>query len=470
MIPIPPVLPVVPENITVHLGVPSSDAQNVTVPFRDYIKNVASSEIYPSWPEEAIRANILAQISFVLNRLYTNFYRAQGYDFDITNTTAFDQSFVYEREVFDNVSQIVDEIFNNYIARPGSVAPLFARYCNGTTSVCDGLSQWGSASLAEEGADFLTILRTYYGNDIEIRLADIVGEIDTLPFLPIALGSVGNAVRLLSIRLNRISANYPAIPKIYPTDGIFDTKVENAVKEFQRIFNLTPDGIVGRATWYRVQAIFNAVKRLSELASEDLKYGEVNRQFREELSPGDFGSGVDIIQYYLQLIGAFDTTIPSLPLDGYYGPETEAAVRAFQRTYGLPETGTVRPDTWEKLYDVYIADLSSVPESVFGNLARPFGGIVLREGSEEPDVLLLQEYLRAINSSLSLFTSPPLSGYFGPDTTAAVRAFQEYAGITPDGIVTPLTWDAIADTYNSIIGGYERNKGQYPGYDIGGEE
>ena len=162
------VLPVIPEYITVHLGEPDESAQNVTVSFPDYIKNVASSEIYPTWPESALRANILAQISFALNRVYTEYYRSRGYDFDITNSTAFDQSFVYGRDIFENISQIVDEIFNDYLVREGNIEPLFAVYCNGTTVTCDGLSQWGSVELANQGLVPYDILRNYYGDDIQI--------------------------------------------------------------------------------------------------------------------------------------------------------------------------------------------------------------------------------------------------------------------------------------------------------------
>lgn len=160
--------PVIPQNITVHLGPPDSPAENVTVNFVDYIKNVASSEIYPTWPEEALRANIYAIISYALNRVYTEWYPSRGYDFDITNTTAFDQAFVPNREIFQNISRIVDEVFNNYVVRQGEVQPLFTQFCNGTTSQCQGLSQWGTVDLAESGLTAYEILQSYYGQDIGI--------------------------------------------------------------------------------------------------------------------------------------------------------------------------------------------------------------------------------------------------------------------------------------------------------------
>ena len=198
--------PVIPETITVHLGTPSSSAENVTVSFADYIKNVASSEIYPTWPENAIRANIYAQISYALNRVYTEWYRARGYDFDITNSTAYDQSFVKGRNIFENISEIVDEIFNDYIRRQGFVEPLFATYCDGVEVSCDGLSQWGSVTLAEEGVIPYDILRNYYGDDIDLVFdAPVVNVIESYPGTPLRVGSSGDDVRRIQNQLNRIS-------------------------------------------------------------------------------------------------------------------------------------------------------------------------------------------------------------------------------------------------------------------------
>ena len=241
-------LPYIPETITVHLGRPDSNARNVTVPFPDYIKNVASSEIYSTWPENAIRANMYAQISFALNRVYTEWYRSQGYDFDITNSTAFDQAYVHDRDIFDNISRIADELFTDYLVRPGSVEPLFAQYCNGTTVTCEGLSQWGTVPLAEQGMTPYEILTHFYGDNLNIvRDAPVAPNIGTYPGTALRLGDTGDDVRTVQLRLNRISSNYPLIPKIYPVDGIFSRSTEDAVKVFQQTFGLTPDGIVRRA-------------------------------------------------------------------------------------------------------------------------------------------------------------------------------------------------------------------------------
>ena len=211
----PNTTPTIPEYITVHLGPPDSNAPNVTVPFADYIKNVASSEIFPTWPESAIRANIYAQISFALNRIYTDYYGSRGYDFDITNSIGIDQSFVNGRDIFENVSQIVDQIFNDYIVKGDSIEPFFAAYCDGREIQCQGLEQWGTVDLANQGLTPFEILQYYYGDDIELIQDVPIGEFsESFPQMPLYVGSKGEDVKTLQLRLNRISKNYPSIPKI----------------------------------------------------------------------------------------------------------------------------------------------------------------------------------------------------------------------------------------------------------------
>ena len=250
-----PVTPNIPEYITVHLGRPNEAAQNVTVTFPDYIKNVASSEIYPTWPREAIIANIYAQISFALNRIFTDWYPSQGYDFDITSTTAYDQSFVNGRNVFENISDIVDEIFNSYVRRQGNLEPLFTSYCSGRGTNCAGLKQWDTVNLAEQGYSALDILKYYYGDDIEI-VTSVPVRISAGSYQgsPLRLGDAGPSVQTLQNMLNRVSRNYPAILTVSNSQGIFNLETETAVKKFQQIFNLTPDGIVGAATEAAVRA------------------------------------------------------------------------------------------------------------------------------------------------------------------------------------------------------------------------
>lgn len=461
-------IPFIPETITVHLGPPTSNAENVTIPFIDYIANVASSEIYPTWPENAIRANVYAQISFALNRIYTEYYRSRGYDFDITNSTGIDQSFVNGRDIFENVYQIVSEIFNDYISRQGNVEPLFAQYCDGIEVKCNGLSQWGSVDLANDGLTPYEILTYYYGDDIDIVTNAPVQNITiSAPERPLRLGSAGDAVRALQIRLNRISDNYPSIPKIAIPDGVFSFDTEEAVKKFQEIFSLTPDGIVGKATWYRTQFIYNAVKRLNELDSEGISLEEVTQQYDDSLRPGATGVNVANLQYLLDYLSAFYDTIPSVNVDGIYGPSTENAVIAAQKTFSLPATGILDLDTWEAIYRTYLGFVSTIPlKYVEGNVV-PYPGIPLRLGSSSDSVTLLQEYLNYVATVFTEIPTAPVTGYFGTQTQEAVLAFQRRFGIAPTGTVAAATWLALTTIYSDLYNGSRLNDGQFPGFDVG---
>ena len=349
----PPVSPYVPQRITVHLGPPSSNAANVTVDFSDYVKNVASSEIYPTWDESALRANIFAIVSFALNRVYTEFYRSRGYDFDITNSTAYDQFFVNGRSYFDNVSRLVDELFNDYLRRPGFVEPLAAKFCNGTTVTCEGLSQWGSQNLAQQGYNSTQILQSYYGNVETVMNAPIRGITSSYPGTPLRQGSTGPNVVVLQVALNRIAQSYPAIPKIASVDGIFGPRTEATVRSFQRIFGLAPDGIVGPATWYAVVRLYTAVTRLAELRSQGQQFYAINWSPPNALQLGNSGDKVRQLQYMLAILSSYISGIPPVAVDGIYGPATRAAVLAAQRRFVLPETGVVDARTWDEIYDQF---------------------------------------------------------------------------------------------------------------------
>ncbi len=349
----PTVLPYVPQNITVHLGTPDANAPNVTVPFIDYVKNVASSEIYPTWDESALRANILAIVSYALNRVYTEFYRSRGYDFDITSSTAFDQAFVNGRSFFGSVSRIADELFNDYLRRPGFVEPLAAKFCNGTTVTCEGLSQWGSQNLAKQGYDSTRILRNYYGNVEIVPNAPIRGITSSYPGTPLRRGSTGPGVVVVQVELNRIAQNYPAIPKIPTVDGIFGSRTEASVRAFQRIFDLTPDGIVGPATWYALVRLYTAVTRLSELRSQGQQFYSINWAYPSPIALGDTGDKVPHLQYMLSVLSAYINSIPPLQVDGIFGSATQASVQAAQRFFGLPVTGVVDAATWDEIYDQF---------------------------------------------------------------------------------------------------------------------
>ena len=296
--------PFIPETITVHLGYPDVEAPNVTVDFSSYIKNVASSEIYPTWPESALRANIYAITSFALNRIYTEWYRSRGYDFDITATTQFDQMFINGREYFENISYLADELFNDYVRRQGTVEPLFTAFCNGTTSTCKGLSQWGTVTLANRGYTPYEILQYYYGENIDIvRNAPVRTNMPSFGGIDLAVGSAGNDVKSLQVFLNRISGNYPAIPKIPQADGIFDEATAAAVRTFQQVFGLEPTGIVNASTWYRITYIYTSVKHIAELNSEGVRLEEISPVFTEDLKIGMQNTDLDALHTDLQVLG-----------------------------------------------------------------------------------------------------------------------------------------------------------------------
>ncbi len=441
----------IPETIRVHLGAPTDqNAPNVTVPFTEYIKNVASSEIYPTWPENAIRANIYAQVTYALNRIFTQHYPSQGYDFDITNSTQFDQAYVHGRDIFENISQIVDDIFNDYIVRQGTINPIFAKYCNGTTSICPGgLSQWGTVDLANAGYTPFGILSNYYGEDISLVTdAPVANLPESYPQTPLRLGSSGSDVNLIQLNLNRIGRNYPAIPRITYPDGVFDLETENAVKEFQNIFNLTSDGIVGKATWYKIKYIYNTVKRLSELNAEGISLESVDRNFKTSIFVGDRGDQVRLVQYFLNVLSEFNDYIPSVTIDGIYGPATESSVMAFQRSQQLTPNGTIDETTWEALNSAYLSTIDALPENYRVAGAAVYPGQVLRRGMSGDSVRLLQTYLAEISRNNSNIPPPDVNGYFDGKTENAVLAFQRQNGLPPRGIVGLNTWDSIAKEYN----------------------
>ena len=425
----------IPQYITVHLGSPhNASARNVTVSFPNYIKNVASSEIYPTWPDASLRANILAQISFALNRIYTEWYRSRGFDFDITNNTAYDQFYVYGRNIFGNISQIVDDIFNEYVRKQGAINPYFTEYCNGTTVTCAGMSQWGTVSLAEKGFTPLAILKYYYGNDVEITSTNDIRPIESsYPGTPLGIGTVSPDVRTIENRINRIRRNYPAIPIISNVDNTFTSETEAAVQAFQRIFNLTPDGIIGPGTWNKINYIYVAVTRLAELNGE-----------QEQLLPqptaifkvGSTGPYVQLAQYFLRVIANYYLEVRPIAIDGIFGPETKSATIDFQKRFGLDADGIIGPKTWQKLYDVFLGIANST------GLGVAYPGFLLKEGSRGDNVWLMQDYLRTIANNYPIPTLVA-DGIFGPKTTESVKAFQTLFGLVPDGIIGQKTWERI---------------------------
>ncbi len=465
-----PAEPTIPEKITVHLGRPNNtSAENITVDFPYYIKNVASSELYPTWPESALRANIYAIISYTLNRVYTEWYPSQGYDFDITNSIQYDQSFFKDRDIFQPISDIVDEIFNDYLRRQGNIEPLYAVYCDGREVNCNGLTQWGSVDLANQGYVPYQILTYFYGDDIDIvNNAPVAPNIPSYPGTILRLGSGGNDVTRIQTQLNRISRNYPAIPKINPVGTVYDQNTENAVRKFQEIFNIPVTGTVNKATWYRINYIYTSVKNLSQYNSEGLTLADVSRQFPEvSLEPGSQGSAVRYLQYYLEVIGAYYNAVQPVTVTGNFDEATENSVRSFQQVFGLPATGVVNRQTWNDIYRAYAGIVENVPVNIESENAVLFPGVILTEGMTSDYVKVLQEFLSFIHQTYPGIPDVTATGYFGPVTKSAVTAFQRQFGLNPSGSVDANTWDMIADTYYDLRYGYAKNPGQNPGYTIG---
>ena len=444
-------VPVIPQTITVHLGRPNDEAENVTVSFTEYIKNVASNEIYPNWPEAALRANILAQITFALNRVYTEYYPSRGYDFDITNNTQYDQAFVPNGQIFDNISQIVDEIFNNYIVRYGSIVPLYAQFCDGVYTQCSGLSQWGSVRLANQGFTAFEILQYYFGDNIQlVRDAPVANNTPSYPGTPLRRGSFGDDVLTIKRELNTIRRNYPALPPITQLTGVYDFETEQAVTAFQEIFNLEPDGVVGKATWYKIKQVFSAVKRLSDVAGEGLQISEVERRYTRALQLGDSGVDVEAVQYYLAFLGYFFPSLPPIPITGYFGEQTRDAVYTFQSLYGLTVDGIVGQSTFRTLEAAYRSAVSELPPDYQSAIGEPYPGRFLVQGDTGESVRIIQRYLNVISRNDPQIPNVNVTGVFDDATRSAVLALQRQLGIEQNGAIGPVEWSEIITRGNNL--------------------
>ena len=454
---------IIPKNITVHLGKPAASARNVTVSFRSYIANVASSEVYPTWPESALRANIHCQISLALNRIYTEWYPSRGYSFNITNSTSYDQYYVHGRTVFDVMVRLTDDIFNTYLRKTGTVNPYYSEYCDGKSVTCPGLKQWGTVTLAKQGKTPLQILKYYYGSDIEIvRTNNIQAIPQSYPGSPLRQGDSGTAVFTLQRQLNRIAKDYPFFGKL-TVDGVFGPRMVSTVKTFQRQFNLTADGVVGRQTWYKISYIYVSVKDLAELTSE----GETSSGTLSDgswggtaLRTGSTGSAVEQVQFWLNTLAQYESAIPSLAVDGRYGAATASAVRAFQRRYGLTVDGVVGRETWNAIYNEFRSIQSD------NGTPNAYPGTALREGASGQNVRLVQFWLKIAHTVYSRLNDITVDGKFGAATTAAVKRFQTYFGLTSDGVVGRTTWNKLYEVYNDIANkllSSSLRPGEYPG-------
>lgn len=438
--------PTIPTEIVVHMGAPDEAAKDISIPFIDYIKNVASSEIYPTWPDSAIEANILAEISFALNRIYNEWYPSRGYTFDITSLPSYDQTFVEDRQIFDKISRKVDNIFNNYIYRQGQIQPLNAIYCDGKKTTCNGLSQWGSVTLANQNKTPIDILRYYYGNDVNIFENAPTGElIGAYPGYPIKLGNAGDKVKVIQRELNRISNNYPAIPKIPRINGVFGNYTENSVKKFQEIFNLDVTGIVDSATWYKIKYIYNAVKRVNDLYSEGIVEEEASFDYGNTLKYSDVGTGVMVLHYVLLAIAYFDNDLPSLRLNGTYNENTKAMVVNFQNKYGLPATGEVDATTWNKIIEVYENTIRNIPSEYAEYKDELFQGRILTLGMSGDDVKIIQRFLLKICQKFGNIPGVKVSGVFDDLMERSVMKVQSIYNEPITGVIGPVTWYNIVE-------------------------
>jgi len=449
---------VIPDYITVHLGRPdNASARNVRVRFSEYIKNVASSEIYPTWPQSSLVANIHAIVTYALNRVFSEWYRSKGYSFDITNSTAFDQSYRDGGPIFENISRIVDGIFNVYARRIGFGNPFFTQFCNGTSVTCAGLSQWGTVTLANQGMTPIQILHHYYPKDLELVLSNNITQVPvSYPGTPLRLGSRGDSVRKMQNYLNRIRVNFPLIPRISNPNGVFDEETLEATRMFQRTFNLTPDGIIGRETWNKISSIYVGVIRLGELGSEGERVGIGATPPSEVLRQGARGEHVMQLQFILDAVSHYYNSVPSVIKDGVFDTATKNAVIEFQKTFGLTMDGIVGPTTWNKLYDVYrsIEDNTTIPPTEITpppNIPE-YPGTLLRIGSSGQSVWLMQTFLNEISIAYPSIPQIGVDGIFGEQTRSAVVAFQREFMLSPDGIIGPITWDKIVQQ-NAIVAG-----------------
>ena len=438
--------PIVPNNITVHLGEPDKYARNITIPFTDYISNVAASELYPTWPKNALIANIYTIISFAMNRIYNEWYRSKGYNFDITSSPLYDQTFIENKSTYENINNIVEDIFNNYVVKNDQIQPYFTQYCDGKVTTCNGLSQWGSVTLANQGKTPIEILKNYYGNDIRIVYDAPVGDnTEGYPGYQIGLGNVGNPVLAIQRDLKRISKNYPAIPTIQTTLGIYDNETEDAVKKFQEIFNLPVTGIVDKATWYKIKYVYTSVKKLADLYSEGLSKEEATFLYTDKLDYGDTGIEVEYIHYFLDALAFLDNDIPRLPTNSIYNNNTITMVKAFQQKYNLPVTGVFTYNDFIILQNVYNHILKSFPKEYSDYVNELYPDYFLKKGVKGNDVRRLQRFLLAICKYDKSIPGVRVNGVFDELTEKSIKKLQNDYDFDINGVVGPLLWRKIVE-------------------------
>ena len=390
-----------------------------------------------SWPEEALRANIIAQVSLALNRIWTEWYPSRGYSFNITGSPGYDQAYVNGRTVFAVMERLTAELFSTFVQRSGDAEPYFTEYCDGKTVTCPGMKQWGTVDRAREGMNALQILRYYYGNRVQLVTTDNIAAIpSSYPGSPLRRGSTGTNVRILRKQLSRIAKDYPSFGKPAVT-GTFDEATENSVKKFQKQFSLTADGAVGQRTWNTLYAAW--VDAQSDLGGTAWPGTALRR--------GAVGMEVRLVQFWLRLAADNYSALRTVTVDGSYGAATVSAVEAFQTLFGLTPDGVVGRSTWNKLKEVGLAVANKI---VAANVAPGQFTTTTRAGSSGTAVRAVQYYLRRLAAYYSDVPRVAVDGKFGAATTRAVKAWQSRAGLTVDGVVGRLTFQSLYDAAQAL--------------------
>lgn len=403
---------ILPQSVTVHMGKPDETAENKTVSFPEYMKNTASSEIDPTLPEKTIRRRVSLLLQFALGRIGGRFYRNRGYPFDVTALPQYDRKFSGHGRTYENVNRIVNEILDGITGTP----------------------LHGSERM--EG---------------EKKAAPVSGQV--YPGYPLKAGSSGAAVQAVQLELNRIAENYPSIAPIALPNGVFGTDTEEAVRQFQRISGIVPDGVVGRDTWYKLRHVYEGVRRFSGLLYDGKILQASDHSFTGSLKDGAFGQSVGETQYHINVVSYFYPQVPSVALDEFYGPKTAAAVKAFQKLSYLVEDGIVGQNTWHSM-GVSCGNIMGCVNGCFPagyaeNRAAAYPGYVLSKGMENSDVGRLQKYLDGISLYYGTIPQMAQTGVYDEATAAAVAALQQQNGITATGAVDGETWDLIARLYDT---------------------
>lgn len=442
----------IPEYITVHLGVPTNTtAPTIRVKFVDYVANVVSGEIYPTWPQNSLEANTHAIASFALNRIYTRWYRSRGYNFDITGSPAYDMIYRRGGVTFENIIRIANGIFNVYARRQGFEDPFFTQFCDGVMAQCNGMKQWGTVDLANKGYSPLEILRYYYRPDMQLVISNNIASInDPYPGVALRRGNSGDAVKVMQNKLNRIRVNFPLIPRIENPNGVFGADTESSVKVFQTAFNMSSDGIIGSSTWNKISFIFLAVTKIADLESEGIRIGIGETPPKVVLKRGDRGPDVLQLQFLLNFISVYYPSVPTVIEDTIFEARTENSVKEFQKYFKLNSDGVVGSSTWNKLYSIYNAATDDVKPPT--SIAPPYPGTALRIGSSGANVKLMQTYLNEINKYYRMYPQLTADGKFGQNTHNAVVEFQKNTNLTADGVIGKTTWDTIVSYYIFVTG------------------